>query len=87
MRNKESNISATNQNAKWKSSPCWKALHSQYKVHVFYVFYKKTVLDGPLGKTKHYALCIEFQERGSPHAHAFVWVFNVPRISDETEFK
>ena len=40
------------------------------------------VFDGPLGKIKYYALRIEFQERGSPHVHAFVWILDAPRISD-----
>ena len=36
------------------------------------VFFKEIVLDGPLGKTKYYALCVEFQEKGRPQVHAFV---------------
>ena len=51
------------------------------------VFFKEIVLDGPLRKTKYYALRIEFQERGSPHVHAFVWILDAPRISDEIEYK
>ena len=43
--------------------------HFQYKVQVFF---KEIVLDGSLGKTKYYALRMEFQERGSPHVHVFV---------------
>ena len=35
----------------------------QYKVEVFF---EEIVLDGPLGKTKYYAIRIEFQERASP---------------------
>lgn len=37
--------------------------HFKYKVEIFF---KDIVLDGPLGKTKYYALCIEFQERIAP---------------------
>ena len=51
------------------------------------VLFQKIVLDGPLGKTKYYALRIEFQERGSPHVYTFVWIIDAPRISDETEYK
>ena len=40
------------------------ARHSQDKVEVFF---KEIILVGPLGKTKNYAMCIEFQESGSPH--------------------
>ena len=42
------------------------ARHFQYKVEVFF---KQIIIDGPLGKTKYYALRIEFQERGIPHVH------------------
>ena len=37
-----------------------------YKVEVFF---KEIVIDGPVGKTKHYAIRIEFKESGSPHVH------------------
>ena len=43
-------------------------------------------MDGPLGKTKYSALRVEFQERGSPHVHAFIWILNAPKIGNETEY-
>ena len=58
--------------------------HFQYKLQVFF---KEIVPDGPLGKTKYYALRIEFQERGNPHVHAFFWILDALRIGDETEYK
>ena len=57
------------------------ARHFQYKVEVFF---KEIILGGPLGKTKYYAICTEFQERGSPHVHSFIWIFNAPNIQNET---
>ena len=63
-------------------NPVLVARHFQYKVQVSF---KEIVLDGPLGKIKYYPLRIEFQERGSCHVHAFVWILDAPRISDETE--
>ena len=63
-------------------NPVLVARHFQYKVQVFFM---EIVLDGPLGKTKYYALHIELQERGSPHVHAFVWILDAPKISNETE--
>ena len=57
------------------------ARHFQYKVEVFF---KEVVLYDPLGKTKYYAIRIEFQERGSPHVHSFIWIFNAPNIQNET---
>ena len=50
---------------------------------VFEVFFKDIILDGPLGKTKYYAICIEFQEKDSPHVHSFIWILDPPSIQDE----
>ena len=61
-------------------NPVFVARHYQYKVQVFF---KELILDGPLGKTKYYALCIEFQERRSPHVHAFIWILEVPKIENK----
>ena len=38
-----------------------------------------------MGKTRYYALRVEFPERGSPHVHPFVWILNSPNIGNETE--
>ena len=40
-----------------------------------------------MGKTKYYAICIKFQERGSPHAHSCIWIFNAPNIENEAAHK
>ena len=48
------------------NTPVLVARHFHYKVQVLF---KEIVLDGPLGKTKYYAIHTEFQERGSPHVH------------------
>ena len=61
------------------NNPALVARHFQYKVEVF----KEITLDGPLGKTKYYAIRIEFQERGSPHVHSFIWICNAPNIENE----
>jgi len=38
------------------------------------------ILDGiqPLGKVNDYFACVEFQNRGSPHIHMFIWIEGVP---------
>ena len=46
------------------------------------VFFKEIIPHGPLGKTT-YAICVEFQEWGSPHVHLFIWIFNAPNIENE----
>ena len=65
-------------------NPALVARFFQYKRQIFF---KEIVLDEPLGKTKCYALRIEFKERGSPHKHAFAMILDAPRISDEIEYK
>ena len=63
------------------NNPVVVARHFQYKVEVFF---KEIILDGPLGKTKYYAIGIEFQEGGSPHVYSFIWIFNAPNIEYES---
>ena len=53
-----------------EDNPFLVARHFYFQVQVFF---KKVVLADPLEKIKYYALPIEFQERGSPHVHAFVF--------------
>ena len=59
------------------------ARHFHYK---FKVFLKEMILDGPFGKTKYYAIFIEFQESGNPHVYSFVWIFNVLCIEQEAAY-
>ena len=42
------------------------------------------VLSGPLGKKRYYTICIEFQVRGSPHIHSFIWILNAPKLTKES---
>ena len=39
-----------------------------------------------MGKAKHYAICIEFQESGKPHVHSFIWILNAPNIENEAAY-
>ena len=41
------------------------------------------VVDGSLGKTKYYAIRVEFQVRGSPHIYSFIWILNAPKLTLE----
>ena len=61
-------------------NPVLVARHFQYRVENFF---KDIIIDGPLGKTQYYAIRVEFQVRGSPHVHAFLWTKNVPALTDE----
>ena len=37
------------------------------------------MLDGPLGKTSYYAICVESQ------IHSFIWIPKAPKLSKETK--
>ena len=65
------------------NNPILVARHFQFKVEVFF---EDIILDGPLGKTKYYAIPIEFQERDSPHLHSFIWIPNPPNIQNEAAY-
>ena len=39
------------------------------------------VLNEPLGKTQYYAIRVEFQVRGSPNIHSFIWILNTPKLT------
>ena len=45
------------------------------------MFFKVVVIDGPLGKVKYHPIRIEFQVRGSPHVHSFLWVHDSPNLN------
>ena len=64
------------------SNPVFVARHFQHRVEVSF---KETVVDGPLEKTKYYATCVEFQVRGSPHVHCFLWVTNAPVLTSKNK--
>ena len=63
-------------------NPVLVARHFQYKVEIFF---KVIVFDGPLGKTRYYAIRVGFQVRGSPDIHSFIWILNGPKLSKETK--
>ena len=50
----------------------------QYRVEVF--FREVILISGLLSNLKYYAIRVEFQVRGSPHIHSFLWVINEPVI-------
>ena len=63
-------------------NPVLAARHFQYRVEVFF---KEIVLNGPLGKSKYYAIRVEFQVRGSPHIHSFIWILIAPKLNKESK--
>lgn len=69
-------------NEKWKmmrENPILVAKHFNRRKNAFL----KHILKGkskPLGEISDYFMRIEFQMRGSPHIHMFVWVLNAPDL-------
>ena len=66
------------------SNPVLVARHFQYRVETFFkeiIIHKKS----PLECVENYAIKVEFQFRGSPHVHCFIWVKNAPLLMRETK--
>ena len=59
-------------------NPVLVARYFQYRVEMIF---KVIVLDGTLGKAQYYAIQVEFQVRGSPHIHSFIWILNAPKLT------
>ena len=59
-------------------TPVLVARYFQYRVEMIF---KVIVLDGALGKAQYYAIQAEFQVRGSPHIHSFIWILNAPKLT------
>ena len=63
-------------------NPVLVARHFQYRVEVFF---KEIVVDGSFGKSKYYAIRVEFQVYGLPHLRWFLWVANVPVLTSKSK--
>ena len=64
------------------SNPVIVVKHFQYQLECLF----KNVLLGsgyPVGKILFDAIRIEFQFRGSPHAHCFIWIQDCPILNEE----
>ena len=62
-----------------KRNPVTAARHFEYRLNsLFQGFLKSTAK--PLGEIVDYAIRIEFQARGSPHAHCVIWVKDAPEF-------
>ena len=61
-----------------RSNPVTAARHFHYKLQSLFT---DVILSdaAPLGNISNYFYRIEFQQRGSPHAHAILWVERTPQ--------
>ena len=64
---------------KLKANPIIAVQNFQHRVESFFSKYILSCAN-LVGKVKEYAIKIEFQERGSPHAHCLLWVDGAPMI-------
>ena len=72
--------------SKWlRQNPVTAARHFQYRLHTFFEEFLKSYTH-PLGDIVDEAIRIEFQNRGSPHAHCVLWVKNSPKFGIDPEF-
>ena len=67
-----------------RSNPVTAVRHFHYRLETFF---KHVLMSNanPLGQIVDYVIRIEFQARGSPHAHTLLWVKNAPQIDIETD--
>ena len=64
------------------SNPVVVAKHFQYRLECLF----NDILLGHgnlVGEVLYHAVRIEFQFRGSPHGHCFIWIKDFPMLSDE----
>ena len=66
--------------SKWlRQNPVTAARHFQYRLNTFFQVFLKSKAN-PLGELVDYAIRIEFQARGSPHAHTILWIKGAPKL-------
>ena len=67
---------------KWKmmtSDPVMTAIHFHRRTHALFAYIMGKQC--PLGTVNDYWARVEFQLRGSPHLHMFLWIHNAPDLS------
>lgn len=70
----EVNALSYDEKSNWlKQNPVTAARHFHYRLNIFFQDFLKSTAR-PLGDVVDYAIRIEFQARGSPHAHCVLWV-------------
>ena len=67
-----------------RRNPVTAARHFQYRLDVFFKDFLKSSVH-PLGEITDEAIRIEFQNRGSPHAHCVLWVKGAPKFSEHPD--
>ena len=71
-----------------RSNPVTPARMFQYRLDAFVITFLKSSAQ-PIGEVIEYVIRIEFQARGSPHAHTLIWIKDAPKLgyADEVDVK
>ena len=79
-------LSWTMKNMWLRSNPVTAARMFQYRLDTFVTTFLKSS-SKPIGEVVEYVIRIEFQARGSPHAHTLIWIKDAPKLgySDEED--
>ena len=67
-----------------RRNPVTAARHFQYRLNSFFRDVLKSKAK-PLGEIVDYAIRVEFQSRGSPHAHCVLWVKDAPKYGVDSD--
>ena len=71
-------LSFEEKSSRIRHNPVPAARHFQYRLNTFFNEFLKSPAN-PLGQIVDHAVRIEFQNRGSPHAHCVLWVKDAPK--------
>ena len=67
-----------------RSNPVTAARMFQYRLETFVITFLKSNSE-PIGGVAEYVIQIEFQARGSPHAHTLFWIKDSPKLGYSKE--
>ena len=71
--------------SRWlRQNPVTAARHFQYRLNTFFQMFLKSDAH-PLGELVDYTIRIEFQARGSPHAHTIWWMKDAPKLGADSD--
>ena len=71
-----------------RSNPVTPARMFRHRLDAFVITFLKSSAQ-PIGEVVEYVIRIEFQARGSPHAHTLIWIKDAPKLgyADEADVK
>ena len=67
-----------------RRNPVTAARHFHYRLNTFFQDFLISTAK-PLGEIVDYTIRIEFQARGSPHAHCVIWVKDAPQFGNDDD--